>query len=71
VSSIQVGGQCCPTLGYLNKAIFDFGASCFARQRPTAFGVLSTLFGITGHDDLHSSVTGNIDSKDLLGAQAP
>ena len=43
----------------------------YDRQRPTAFGVPSTLFGITGHDDLHSSVTGNIDFKDFLGAQAP
>jgi hypothetical protein len=33
--------------------------------------VPSTLFGITGHDDLHSSVTGNIDSKNFRGVQAP
>src|SRR6185312_11110868 len=44
--------QRCPTLGYLNKAVFDFLAFHFACQRPTALGVLSALFGIAGHVSL-------------------
>jgi hypothetical protein len=55
---------------YLKKAVFEFGVSRFARQRPTALGVLSTLFGITGHGDLHQLLL-TIDSKNFGEVQDP
>jgi hypothetical protein len=59
----------------LQKAVFEFGISRFARQRPTSLGALSAFLWVTGHVSLlrsaHTHRRWGIDSKRYCFAQVP
>jgi hypothetical protein len=49
INGLKLGRKNCPTLGGVEKALFQDRICNFRRQGPAALGVLTTLLGIAWH----------------------
>ena len=69
MNGLKLGCKNCPTLGGVEKALFQDGIGNFRREGPATLGVLATSFGIAWHvthSRTHTPVLKLIPKSDVL-----